>query len=367
MDNRKDKLQIVLIGPYPPPYGGVSIHIQRLQGLLLTSGIQCVIYDVSPYPKNTKGVMNLRRPGSWLHLLNSTEEIVHIHNSGANLKKMLPLFALLKFRGKKAIITYHSLRDNVQHFNWFKRKAMQIIFDIASHYIVANPEIKMKLLSLGASAETISVIPAFLPPTITQQEIDKIPQEVLDFINSHSPVISAGAFRITFYEGQDLYGIDMCIELCANLKNSYPQIGFVFCLPNVGDYDYLSKMKREIRDKNIENNFLFITQPLDEVYPIWRKSDIFVRPTVSDGDAVSLREALYLKTPSVASDVVLRPKGTVLFKNRNMEDFVASIKMVWDNYDYYKAKVESIEVENGLNKILKVYSSLANKRKVSKS
>jgi len=159
----------------------------------------------------------------------------------------------------------------------------------------------------------------------------------------------------------------MCVELCANLKSVYPQIGLVFCLPNIGDYDYFSKMKQEIRDKNIENNFLFITQPLEEVYPIWQKSDIFVRPTVSDGDAVSLREALYLKTPSVASDVVPRPEGTVLFKNRNTEDFVAHVKMVWDNYDYYKSKVESIEVENGLNKILKIYSSLANKNKISKS
>ena len=136
-------------------------------------------------------------------------------------------------------------------------------------------------------------------------------------------------------------------------------------MPDIGDHDYFSKLKQAIREKNIEDGFLFVTQPLDEIYPIWQKSDIFVRPTSSDGDAVSLREALYLKTPSVASDVVSRPEGTVLFKNRDVADFIARVKMVWDNYDYYKSRMESIEMTSGLSEILKVYRSLAGKSTVS--
>lgn len=114
----------------------------------------------------------------------------------------------------------------------------------------------------------------------------------------------------------------------------------------------------------MEDNFLFQTNPY-QFYPILMKSDIFTRPTTSDGDAISLREALYLKTPSVASDVVPRPEGTVLFKNRDVADFIDRVKMVWDNYSYYKSKMESLEVENGLSKTLGVYRSLASKGKVS--
>ena len=180
----------------------------------------------------------------------------------------------------------------------------------------------------------------------------------MDFIESHTPVISAGAFRISFYDGQDLYGIDMCVELCANLKTIYPQIGFVFCLPDIGDNDYFSKMKLEIKDKNIENNFLFITQPLDNVYLIWQKSDIFVRPTVSDGDAVSLREALSLKTPAVASDVVLRPERTILFKNRDINDFTLKVKDLLKNYEQYVKKLEVLRMEDNFRKIIDVYQKV---------
>ena len=50
------------------------------------------------------------------------------------------------------------------------------------------------------------------------------------------------------------------------------------------------------------------------------QSDIVLRPTCTDGDALTIREALDLNKPVVASDVVGRPAGTILFKNRDLSD-----------------------------------------------
>ena len=380
-------MKIDIIGSYPPPYGGISIHIKRLSEHLNEVGIKHTIYDTAALlSTNTplrKGgnVVPITSPIKWAlkYLFFSNSDIVHLDAAGDWKLRLYSGLVIGLIRRKKVVITNNGsdlvwpyaiscLRKPDSSFS-AKLITKLVIYSHkrASFIICVNPDIRELMLSLGVRPERTEIVPAFIPPVVKKEDITRIPQEVLDFIESHTPVISAGAFRINFYNGQDIYGIDMCIELCANLKSIYPQIGLVFCVPNIGDYDYFSKMKREIRDKNIENNFLFITQPLDEVYPIWQKSDIFVRPTVSDGDAVSLREALYLKTPSVASDVVPRPEGTILFKNRNMEDFVVRVKMAWDNYDYYKSKVESLEVENGLNKILEVYSSLASKHKTRKN
>jgi len=269
-------------------------------------------------------------------------------------------FYLSKIKGAKFILTYHSLRYSASDFSPLGRKMIRTILKSASHCIATNSEIEGGLISLGAKAKRISVIPAFLPPVKNNQEITEIPQEVWNFIDSHTPVISANAFRIGISYGQDRYGVDMCIELCASLKSTYPQIGFVFCIPDIGDYDYFSELKRRVVEKEIEGNFLFQTKPC-QFYPILMKSDVFVRPTNTDGDAISLREALFFRTPSVASDVVPRPEGTVLFTNRDTEDFIARVKMVCDNYEQYKSQIESIEVENGLSEILKVYNSQVNK------
>tara|TARA_B100001964_G_C13836589_1_gene423934 strand:- start:348 stop:479 length:132 start_codon:yes stop_codon:yes gene_type:complete len=38
---------ILIIGPYPPPPGGVSIHVQRLEKLLIKEGFYVDIADVN--------------------------------------------------------------------------------------------------------------------------------------------------------------------------------------------------------------------------------------------------------------------------------------------------------------------------------
>lgn len=360
MDKRENKLKIALVGGYPPPYGGVSIHIQRLHTQCLNSNIRCTVFNTSSHVKSAKHVVNLSRVRDWPYILTSRQDIFHINTTSMHWKIPAFFFYLSKIKRAKFILTYHSLRYSASDFSPLGRRMIRIIFKSASHCIATNSEIKERLISQGARPERISVIPAFLPPIEEEEEIAEIPQEVWDFIDSHTPVISANAFRIVLYDGQDRYGVDMCIELCASLKSAYPKIGFVFCIPDIGDYDYFNELKRRIAEKGIEGNFLFQTKPY-QFYPILMKSNVFVRPTNTDGDAISLREALFLKIPSVASDVVPRPEGTVLFKNRDVEDFIARVKMVWDSYGYYKSQIESIEVENGLGEILKVYISQVNK------
>jgi glycosyltransferase involved in cell wall biosynthesis len=140
---------------------------------------------------------------------------------------------------------------------------------------------------------------------------------------------------------------------------NYPRIGFVFCLPDIGDHQYFSKMKEMLRDKDIEDNFLFVTQPCP-YYPILRKSDVFVRPTNIDGDANSLREALYFKVPSVASDAAARPEGTILFKNRDANDLTQKVKDILDNCKVYKEKLETLKLEDNSEKLLKIFHKLVN-------
>jgi hypothetical protein len=299
----------------------------------------------------------LREIKSWLDIIISRNEITHIHCSGLGSKVIAPLCFLIKLHRGKFIITYHSLRDDVNHLNKFKKLITRIIHNSTTHIIVVSPEIKEKLLVLGDDPEKVSIIPAFLPPIIKEQEIKEIPHEVWNFINTHTPIISANAFRIMHSNGQDRYGIDMCVDLCANLNDDYPEVGFIFCLPEIGDYDYFSRMKQRIAKENIANNFLFVTMPY-HYYPILMKSNVFVRPTNTDGDAVSLREALYFQIPSVASDASHRPEGTILFKNRDINDLTLKMKNLLANYEYCREKLKIVRLEDNFEKILGVYQSL---------
>jgi glycosyltransferase involved in cell wall biosynthesis len=308
-------MKIALIGPYPPPYGGISVHIQRMAAHLEAEGIECVIYDDSGTERNKKNVICISSLKRWLpkYFFFAKEDIIHYHSPNWILRI---IFGLMSFLGKKTIISIHgeSLNDSLKSAGWLRTKIIIFALKRASFIIALNPKIKELALSTGVKPENIEVIPSFIPPTVREEDIAEIPQEVWAFMNSHNPVISANAFRISFYNNQDLYGIDMCIDLCANLKLYYPEIGLVFSLPDIGDYEYFNKMKRSIAEKGIETNFLFITKQY-QFYPILMKCDVFVRPTNTDGDAVSIREALYFRIPAVASDAVSRPEGTIVFKS----------------------------------------------------
>jgi glycosyltransferase involved in cell wall biosynthesis len=360
MSKRNRKPKIALIGPYPPPYGGISVHIQRMAAHLEAEDIEYVIHDDSGTEKNEKNVICINDLKRWLpkYFFFAKEDIIHYHTPSWILRI---IFGLMSFLGKKTIISIHgeSLNDSLKDGGWFRKKAIIFALKHTSFIIADNQNIKKLVLSVGVSPSKVEVIPAFIPPMVKEEDFEKVPGCVREFIDSHKPIISGNAFQISFYKGMDLYGLDLCIELISNLQKYYPNIGLVFCLPNIGDYEYFKKLQQQIKQKKIENNILFITEPLPEVYPIWIKSDIFVRPTCTDGDALSIREAMYFKVPVVTSDAVPRPESILLFKNRDVQDFIEKTKKVLNNYEEYKNRTKQLDSDSGFDKILEVYDELA--------
>ena len=357
---RNKKPKIALIGAYPPPYGGVSIHIQRLKNKLEKKNVECFVYSFSENNyENIKNVKSITNPKKWIlkYLFTSNEDIIHSHISDWRLRIIISLMSLI---GKKSIISIHgeNLKTSLKG-NYFKKMLIKISLKLSSAVVPVNTDIKDLCLSIGVKPGKIEVISPFIPPSIKDNEIKEIPQKIWNFINNHSPIISANAYKITFFNNQDLYGLDLCVNLCADLKKDYPNIGFVFSLPDIGDYTYFNKIKSIIIEKNIEKNFIFITEPY-QFYPILMKSDIFVRPTNTDGDSVSIREALYLGVPVIGSDVISRPEGTIIFRNRNIDDFIKICKEVISNYDFYKNMVKSMELKENDEKILKLYYKIYN-------
>jgi glycosyltransferase involved in cell wall biosynthesis len=93
-------------------------------------------------------------------------------------------------------------------------------------------------------------------------------------------------------------------------------------------------------------------------YPILARSHLFLRPTNTDGDAISIRESLYYKIPVIASNVVDRPEGTILFKNRDIQELYKKTVEVIENYENYKEKLKDIKINDNAEKILILYKRL---------
>ena len=63
------KFKIALIGSYPPPYGGVSVHIQRLHSNLLKNNIQSHVYNISSSVNGAENVLNMKQLSNWIRII----------------------------------------------------------------------------------------------------------------------------------------------------------------------------------------------------------------------------------------------------------------------------------------------------------
>jgi glycosyltransferase involved in cell wall biosynthesis len=354
------KPAIAFIASLPPPPGGFSVGLQRLIRRLDAHGLDYSVYDLINKKIVRRGGRSIgmgSRPW-WLlrYFFLARENLICCHYSDWRL---LIIVGKMNLLGKRTLISIGgrglsvALDEGSRLRRWIIAFAMRRYACVIAH----NEDIRRLCLSLGVRAERIALIPGFIPPAVEAEDLAAVPADIREFMASRRPVVAANAFEMVFYRGQDLYGLDLCVALCARLKQAYPDIGFVFSLSQPGDEEHLRRMERQIAELKIDNNFRILAGSYP-FYPILMKSQVFLRPTNTDGDANSLREALYFKVPSVASDVIPRPAGTLVFKNRDIDDLTRRVMELLQNYDRHKRALETISVEDNSVKLIELYRRL---------
>ena len=87
---------------------------------------------------------------------------------------------------------------------------------------------------------------------------------------------------------------------------------------------------------------------------VYAKTDVFVRPSITDGDSVSIRECLSLGVPVIASNAVSRPPECILFENRNQQKLEQTImKFLEKPY-----KIDSVRQKDYGLEVIRVYMDL---------
>lgn len=358
LENFHEKKSIIVIGPFPPPIGGVSVHISRLVNKL---GNQFNIIKINT--SKNRWLQFFKFLKALILALTSPFEYI-VHNHVFSLKSNFIIVLLSKIFRIKYIQTFHSFRININDLTRIEISLFKYIIRNSYKIIVVNEVIREILIEFDTNTTkaNIIVIPAFLPYDKIFSEIEKNKYvDTLDidkFTNSHDLILCANGYKISFYNNEDLYGIDLCIELMRKLKSfKKMDVGLIFMLPKIGDDKYFHVLKKRILEYELEEDFIFINKEEDLV-PLFEYIDIFLRPTNTDGDALSIREALYEGVPTIASDVVTRPSGTITFKNRDVEDFYEKVNNTIENIDYEKRKV--CDFKKSQDNIFRMYTSVYN-------
>jgi len=318
---------LAIVGSYPPPYGGVAVHVQRLCALLDQRGVDYVVYNAtSDHGDGVRvhGVYSKRR--TWLikYLLFGKEPVIYMMSGRLSAWVMSAIAAA--WRGKRVLLRLRNsaLPDWVRESAW-KRFWCRYALRRMSAVVCVSEALAESARSLGVDAAKVHHSPGFLPPSDPADRADVNPA-VWSFIEQHGPILAANG-KVDWYRGVDLYALDQLVELAGRLRPDHPNLGLVICFwdHHPQDEAYLDKLKRRAAELGVTENILFNTQS-GMFVPVIHASDVFLRPTNTDGDANSVREALYLGVPAVASDAVARPAGAIVFRTRDLDDFEAKVR-----------------------------------------
>jgi len=337
----RSKLKILLVGPFPPPHGGVSVHVLTLQSFLRTSGITCSVLNISPGAPKSDQYVSIRGTLHFLRLLLSYSLkgwSLHVHTNGHNAKSWLVAIAsgLVGLIGPGTMLTIHSGMSPA-YLN--SRRSGRLLAWTACkfyrHIIAVNSEIKDVLRSRSVPEARIEILPAFLP---TLNALPELPENFKSWSHSHHPIISTALFF------RPEYGFGLLVHAVGELRKKHPRLGCIV----MGD--------SESRPEGLPGHLFAIGDVTHEsCLAVIARSDIFVRTTFSDGDAISVREAIAAGTPVVASDVVSRPAGTFCFKTGDARDLASKIESLLSGAAAH-LHIGPKPGTNGIHRLLELYS-----------
>jgi glycosyltransferase involved in cell wall biosynthesis len=275
----------------------------------MAAGVSCRVLD-----------MSLVSPGfgfGWTVLRHALRGwTLHLHTNGHNVKSwLLALGCGLagQFRGG-SILTLHSgmVSGYLLTAPRWRRKLAALACSLYTQVICAGPETSSALLSLGVESE---VLPAFLSagsPEVSPES------GLLEWIGQHRPLFST----VLFFRPE--YGFDLLVAALARLRRIYPSLG---CLV-MGSGEQRAAAGQRIREAGLEDSVLLLGDvPHDACLALMSAGDVFLRPSLADGDSISVREALSLGIPVVASRVGARPAGAILFRAGDVEEMLAAVEL----------------------------------------
>lgn len=346
MNNASTKMKITIIGPYPPPVGGNSIHVMRLKSAIDERCLVCNIIDLYADSKSSAIPGVLRYPGNkilgflkaLLVLFKDDSDVVHIHVSA--MKKFvlagLPLL-FASFRSRH-VLTIHSGSFNrfFDNYNMVLRWFVARLIRRFDHIITVNAEQKTLLLSLGVSADRVTLIPAFLPPSLSADvQLDALIE--CSRKNKQCLLITSGS-------GLPLYGYEVILKALHQAEFSQ-DVSLYICIYNTCDDVYMSQVEELIETYRLDVTLLR-DLTAEKFNYLLSQCDIYIRSTDRDGDAVAIREANYYGLQVIASDVVVRADFCRLFNREAPASLICEIEAamsIKSTADIYDSKVDSVD------------------------
>ena len=295
--------KIRILGPLPPPYGGVSVFVSTLRKFTRGSGIKIWSYPYKDGHDEDVVYFKHRRLEILRLLLTDGYGALVLDCSHYHLEYPNPILApiwltlkpLLNLRWIKMVLD-GSLPGRYRKFNSLQRILFWLGIRSVSEFVVVQPELERWLREEIKVSQKITLIPCLLPPdpdALARHLSPELKGLLSRYLNRPKRVCCVGAFIPD-------YGFKQAAQAIEALRaETGLDIGLVLLDGTFArEEKYRDEVLRE-RDwittiENVQN---------DDVFPILKNSDAFVRAFGQESYGISRVEAIWCGVPVVATNV----------------------------------------------------------------
>ena len=311
--------RVLQLGPYPPPWGGVQTHVVALRRFLRERGIPCDVVNLHRHRTAIgEGIHHPRTALEAARLLARLEaSIVHLHVGGIVTPRLLALalYCTLLPR-RRTVLTFHSggYPTSPEGRTAGRRTLRGLVFRRLDRVIAVNPAIVSLFERFGVAPERVRLISPFAMPDTTPAAA--LPAPLGDFAAVHRPLL----LTVGLLEPE--YDLPLQIEALGRVRERFPKAGLVI----LGSGSLHAPLRDAIAATPYAEAILLHG---DAPHPVTLRaiadSDLLLRTTWYDGDALSVREALHLGTPVIATDNGMRPDGVERIPARDPDALLTAI------------------------------------------
>jgi len=321
---------VLLVGPLPPPIGGVSSHVHRLARLFAENDVECTVLDAYPSEAKTEvpGARHVQFRGRarWLHVgifvrgvTRRTDSVVHLHFS--RLMGRLLLVSLLCVRRPHDV--FLTLHNGDQAVGWrrasrVQRFAARLALNRISKVIALSDEQLEFYRSLGLPAERLDRWADALPIGVSA-DARLLPPEVRRI----TAIEDGGEASVLVTSGypRETYGYELSIDLLDHLSERF-DTRLVVCLYGKGSDPAYERGLRDLLSSH-PRVVLVGPMPAEGFVSLLERASVYLRPSTEDSYGLAISDALDVGTPCLASDVCARDYRSEIFPTGDRDAFLA--------------------------------------------
>jgi glycosyltransferase involved in cell wall biosynthesis len=345
------RAKILQIGNYPPPMCGWAIQTFYVTEELRRRGHVCEVLKINENRQvRSADYIDVQHGPDYLykvvrHALAGYR--INVHVNGQSKKGYflaLAAMAVARMTFRPGLLTFHGglaqqyfPRHDSTRVYW----AFRLLFLLSDAIACDSGEIKSAIEEYGIDRRRVVAVPTFSSQYL-DFETSALRTESAEFLRGHDPVF------FSYVSFRPEYRLEVMRQGMTLVRQKYPRAGFIWLgfpdreLPRAGEFvqDWPVDERRSL--------LLLGNLPHQEFLTLLQRCTACLRTPACDGVSASVKEALALGVPVVASENGRRPSGVITYAEFDASDMAAKLVFAAENRDRIRAGIQPEPVADNI-------------------